>query len=330
MEEGLAVNRVGVKKLPISINLKAQFNRKGGAERAQENPMRQCVGCREMKPKKELIRVVRSPEGQVSWILGASCPAGGPICALPRPVWPGPERAGPWSGPFPPLPDEVWAGPGGADEGGAPEMPNDPILPLLGLARKAGRLEIGEEPVGAACRARQARLVLLAATPPPTPAAGPPTSARRATCCGWRSLHQGGAGLCPGPGLLRHAGPDGRGLCRPPGAEAGRPGPGAYGPAAQQLKEKADRVLQRQRESGQHEKNLREGGKSPWARPPQEREEPAPAGPPRRAKQPPRKGPAAAPPPSLRPRPDRQALRPAPAVPQGRPRRPQAVRQVPA
>jgi len=29
-------------------------------------PMRQCVGCREMKPKKELIRVVKSPEGTVS------------------------------------------------------------------------------------------------------------------------------------------------------------------------------------------------------------------------------------------------------------------------
>ena len=29
-------------------------------------PMRQCVGCREMKPKPELIRVVRSPEGEVS------------------------------------------------------------------------------------------------------------------------------------------------------------------------------------------------------------------------------------------------------------------------
>ena len=26
-------------------------------------PMRQCLGCREMKPKRELIRVVRSPEG---------------------------------------------------------------------------------------------------------------------------------------------------------------------------------------------------------------------------------------------------------------------------
>ena len=29
-------------------------------------PMRMCVGCREMKPKKELLRVVRSPEGEVS------------------------------------------------------------------------------------------------------------------------------------------------------------------------------------------------------------------------------------------------------------------------
>ena len=29
-------------------------------------PMRMCVGCREMTEKKELIRVVRSPEGEVS------------------------------------------------------------------------------------------------------------------------------------------------------------------------------------------------------------------------------------------------------------------------
>ena len=29
-------------------------------------PMRKCTGCGEMKPKKELIRVVRSPEGDVS------------------------------------------------------------------------------------------------------------------------------------------------------------------------------------------------------------------------------------------------------------------------
>ena len=29
-------------------------------------PMRQCLGCREMKEKSSLIRVVRSPEGEVS------------------------------------------------------------------------------------------------------------------------------------------------------------------------------------------------------------------------------------------------------------------------
>ena len=29
-------------------------------------PQRQCLGCREMKPKRELLRVVRSPEGAVT------------------------------------------------------------------------------------------------------------------------------------------------------------------------------------------------------------------------------------------------------------------------
>ena len=29
-------------------------------------PLRMCTGCMEMKPKKELIRVVKSPDGEVS------------------------------------------------------------------------------------------------------------------------------------------------------------------------------------------------------------------------------------------------------------------------
>lgn len=29
-------------------------------------PLRKCTGCGEMKPKKELVRVVRSPEGEIS------------------------------------------------------------------------------------------------------------------------------------------------------------------------------------------------------------------------------------------------------------------------
>ncbi len=32
----------------------------------RKTPMRMCVGCREMKPKKELLRAVRSPDGAVS------------------------------------------------------------------------------------------------------------------------------------------------------------------------------------------------------------------------------------------------------------------------
>ena len=46
--------------------------------------MRQCVGCREMKPKKELIRVVKSPEGQVSLDFRGKLPGRGAyVCPDP-------------------------------------------------------------------------------------------------------------------------------------------------------------------------------------------------------------------------------------------------------
>ena len=40
-------------------------------------PMRQCLGCREMKAKKELIRVVRSPEGAISLDFRGKAPGRG-------------------------------------------------------------------------------------------------------------------------------------------------------------------------------------------------------------------------------------------------------------
>ena len=40
-------------------------------------PLRQCLGCREMKPKKELLRVVRSPEGEVSLDFRGKAPGRG-------------------------------------------------------------------------------------------------------------------------------------------------------------------------------------------------------------------------------------------------------------
>lgn len=48
-------------------------------------PLRQCMGCREMKPKRELIRVVRSPEGSVSLdFKGKAAGRGAYLCPDPQ------------------------------------------------------------------------------------------------------------------------------------------------------------------------------------------------------------------------------------------------------
>ena len=48
-------------------------------------PQRQCMGCRERKAKRELIRVVRSPEGEVSLdFVGKKNGRGAYICPNPE------------------------------------------------------------------------------------------------------------------------------------------------------------------------------------------------------------------------------------------------------
>ncbi|MGI5880994.1 MAG: RNase P modulator RnpM [Syntrophomonadaceae bacterium] len=45
-------------------------------------PQRMCVGCREMKNKKELIRIVRTPDGEIEMDLtGKKAGRGAYICA---------------------------------------------------------------------------------------------------------------------------------------------------------------------------------------------------------------------------------------------------------
>ena len=56
------------------------------------------------------------------------------------------------------------------------------LLNLIGLAKKAGKLEVGEEPVGAAARSKHARLILIASDAA--------DNTRR------RALHFGEAGEC--------------------------------------------------------------------------------------------------------------------------------------
>ena len=46
-------------------------------------PLRQCAGCREKKPKRELIRVVRSPEGAISLDATGKAPGRGAyVCPI--------------------------------------------------------------------------------------------------------------------------------------------------------------------------------------------------------------------------------------------------------
>ena len=147
-------------------------------------------------------------------------------------------------------------------------MPNDPILHMLGLARKAGRLEIGEEPVGAVCRSKQAKLVLLAAD-------AASNTYRRAAHFGeagnvlWLELPftKAELGLALGRGSCAMLALTDVGFASSLVQKLSARDPAKYGPAAEQLKVKADRALQRQREKRQHEKNLREGKKKPWAVP---------------------------------------------------------------
>ncbi len=72
-------------------------------------PMRQCVGCREMKPKRELIRVVRSPEGTVSLDFRGKMPGRGAYVCPQEQCLKKARRSKALERAFStPLPPEVW------------------------------------------------------------------------------------------------------------------------------------------------------------------------------------------------------------------------------
>ena len=110
-------------------------------------PMRQCLGCREMKPKRELIRVVRSPQGEISLDFHGKKPGRGAYLCPNQDCLKRARKSKALERAFSlPIPDDVYAS----------------LEALLGLALRAGRLAVGEEPVGAACRGHKAYLLLLA------------------------------------------------------------------------------------------------------------------------------------------------------------------------
>ena len=156
----------------------------------------------------------------------------------------------------------------------------DSVLHLLGIARKAGRVEVREEPVGASARARQAKLILVAGD-------AAENSVRRAA-------HFAQAGQVPWLrvpyGKAELGGAVGRSSCAMlaltdvglASALAGRlaAAGGEEGRAlAEQLAGKAEKALQRQKEQRRHEKNLQKGKKKPWVAPPKPAPEPPAARP---------------------------------------------------
>lgn len=154
---------------------------------------------------------------------------------------------------------------------------SSPILSLLGLAKKAGRLEIGEEPVGAAARARQAKLILVAAD-------AAENSRRRAAHFAetgnvpWIGVPftKAELGQMMGRGSCAMAALTDAGFAASLCAKLAAADPEQYGDAAQALDAKAQKVYQRQKEQRIHEKRLREGKYKPWSPPAKQKAEAAP------------------------------------------------------
>ena len=136
------------------------------------------------------------------------------------------------------------------------------VLSLLGLAKKAGRLEAGEEPVGGAARAHDARLILLASD-------AADNTVRRA-----QHFAEAGACLCVGiPATKDELGRAvGRTSCAMLAvtdvgfAEAAAKKLAAldaarYGELAEKLSVKAARAAERKKEQARHDRNVRTGKK---------------------------------------------------------------------
>ncbi len=136
------------------------------------------------------------------------------------------------------------------------------VLSMIGLAKKAGRVEIGEEPVGAAARAKKARVILLASD-------AAPSSARRAS-----SFAEAGStvlltvpadkeslGRCLGRTSVAMAAITDIGFAEAVVKKLAQLDGEAYGAAAEQLAVKARRAMERRQEQARHEKNLRRGKK---------------------------------------------------------------------
>ena len=149
----------------------------------------------------------------------------------------------------------------------------DDALRLIGLARKGGRAEVGEEPAGAAARAGKARLIVAAADAADHTLRRAAHFAQEGNApliqCSASKTELGAAVGRSSCALLAFTD---AGLAAAFAAKLAAADPERYGAAAGQLAEKAQKILRRQREKRQQERELQKAANRPWAAPPRTRE----------------------------------------------------------
>ena len=105
-------------------------------------PSRQCIGCMTSRPKKELVRVVRAPSGEISIDLVGKKPGRGAyLCPNPDCLTKAKKNNAPAK---PKLP------------------PEEALYQAVSLCRKAGALTMGFDAVEEACVKSKAWLVMTA------------------------------------------------------------------------------------------------------------------------------------------------------------------------
>lgn len=141
-------------------------------------PSRQCIGCMTSRPKKELVRVVRAPSGEISIDLVGKAGRGAYLCPNPDCLTKA-KRKRRWSAAlssrFPPKFTRLWPHSWPRPQRRQQQMakknntPAKPKLPpeealyqALSLCRKAGALTMGFDAVEDACVKSKAWLVMVA------------------------------------------------------------------------------------------------------------------------------------------------------------------------
>ena len=162
------------------------------------------------------------------------------------------------------------------------------VLGLLGLAKKAGKIEVGEEPTGAAARAKDARLLLIASD-------AADNSLRRlkhfadAGACLYAKLPctKDELGSVLGRTSCAMVAVTDVGFATAIAEKLAEDDAQVYGEITEKLRVKAQRAAQRRKEMEQHEKNVRTGKKK--AAPKEKSEEKSAVKTQRKPKAPPRR-----------------------------------------